>query len=315
MAVKEVTQTRYIKDKITNNKDITNDTYVTYLALLCLLRKSRKKYYINPTLLSYELWGKYPPSRQSINSMIVGIESLIKNKFIKVDKDIGKNNTKKYEWIIDASEIYNHDKADYFTNMESDELDKVLNISEHYGKSISLLRFYNYMLSTLHKKKADDIYGIGFTPIDNMVNITGLNQKTIYSYLLDMEKHELIHIYRPEISVVKKDGTINELPSTYGRFEDKDKVDRIGRNYEEKQQAKTIPRNTKNNRALSQKYVHIKNCIDEWKEIPDKYKNELEDIYRVAYELNHKYKKEGRKDKPLKDLSMFKDYEFYKGEY
>lgn len=246
-----------------------------------------------------------------INSIISGIENLLDNYIIKEIKDIPEKNVKKHEWIIDASLIY--EKNGYFTNMTFDELKKILSIECHYGKSITLLRFYNYILSTLHKKKTDSTYGVGFTSVETMVDKMGLNQKTIYSYLIELEQHELMHVYRPQISIVKKDGTIKEIPSTYGRFEDKEKIDRIGREYENKQNNKKLPRKNNNNRALSQKYVQIKKCIDEGRCIPDKYKDELKDIYLVAFELNKKYNQESRKDK-IKDLTMFKNYEFYKGE-
>ena len=183
-------ETLYIKDKITNDTRITNDGYVTYLALLCLMRKNKKLYYINVNLLAYALTDLFPATRSMYNSINNGITNLIDNEIIKLITDIG-NTKRKYEWIIDLSYIYERDG--YFSNAMIDDIRKILSESKHFGSATSLIRFYIYLLTTIHKKK-DDMNGVGFTSISDMSDKTGLNEKTIYSYFERLETLYLIYV-------------------------------------------------------------------------------------------------------------------------
>lgn len=300
-------ETLYIKDKITNNKNITNDGYVVYLALLCLIRKDQKIYYINPTLLAYELTGVYPPNRQIINSMITGISNLTNEKLIHNNMNIPDKNKKLYEWIIDISDIY--ERSGYFVNIDISDIRKIFEKKERYRNAISLLRFYIYLLTTLHKKK-DELEGVGFTSIDTMAEETDLNQKTIYSYINELESFGLIFVYRSKCSILNKDGGIKEISSTYGKLINKDKIIKIGMDYEKSYNTQKISRKNKNKlRSLSQKYNYLVSCIENGKKIPYS-DNILNDMYLSLIELNNSYIKHSRSDR-VKDLSIFSNYDFY----
>lgn len=299
-------KTLYIKDEITNNTNITNDGYVTYLALLCLMRKDKKLYYININLLTYVLTDVFPAPRSFFNSISNGIINLADTKIIKITNDIDSTK-KKYEWIVDLSYIY--ERNGYFSKAEIDEIRKILFTSKHFGSATSLLRFYIYLLTTIHKNK-DEMLGVGFTSVSDMSTTTGLNEKTIYSYLERLENLELIYVYRPKVSIVKKDGNIKEIPSSYGRLCDKDNIITVGTNYETKYITQKTSKEKKNNlRSLSQKYSVVLNCLRDGKKIPYDDKT-LKEIYYAIKELNKKYEDDSRNER-IKQLDIFSDYDFY----
>ena len=302
-------ETLYIKDKITTNMDITNDGYVTYLALLCLMRKNKKLYYVNVNLLAYVLTDLFPVSRPIFNSINNGITNLADNKIIKFNPDMD-NTKKKYEWIVDLSCIYERDG--YFSNAMIDDIRKILSESKHFGSAASLLRFYIYLLTTIHKKK-DDMNGVGFTSISDMSDKAGLNEKTIYSYFERLETLDLIYVYRPKVSIIKKDGNIKEIPASYGRLCDKNNIITVGTNYETKYTTQSTSKEKKNNlRSLSQKYTVIFNCLRDSKKIPYE-DNIVKEIYYAIKELNEKYENSSRTER-IKPLEIFSEYDFYEEE-
>jgi hypothetical protein len=299
-------KTLYIKDKITINTSINNNGYVAYLALLCLMKKNIKQYYINANLLSYTLDGNFPVLRPMYDSLNDGIINLVDNKIINVVPEIDKTK-RRCECVADVSYIY--EKEGFFTNVDIADIRWILSKVDQFASAISIIRFYIYILSTLHKKKDDELMGVGFTSIEAMSEKIGLNEKTIYSYLNKLESYELLYLHKPTCSVIKNEGGISEIPSTYGRFKDKKKVTEAGVIYESKYQKK-ISRSNKNNlRSLAQKYNVIYNCALNGNKVPYE-DNEIKEIYLGVKELNEKYEINSRNDR-IKDLSIFKYYDFY----
>jgi hypothetical protein len=289
-------------------------------------------YYINSSLLSYLLTGKYPADSNLIKNIINGVEGLGKKQVISISQSDINN-----EWIIDTEDMIknkvdkpkpaeNNDKdnkkvkPEFYVAIDNEEINKILNSSKkYYTRSISLLRFFVYLLTTLSKKKDSKYNGIGIVSITDMVEATGLNNKTVTSYLNSLVEYELIYRYKSKDFIKFEDGDIVEISHTYGRFKDKDKIDKIGKQHEEDYGEKLKTKHQKINksksdktRGLSQMYKHVENCIKEGKPIP--YDNKkCKEIYIAMCDLNIKNNKEH--PERLKDLSIFKQFDFYKGEY
>lgn len=307
-------KTLYIKDKITNDLTISDDSYLTFVGFLLMQRGDEFMYYVTPATLSYLLTKTYPPNRFILHSLNNGIIDLAKRQII-----IMSQNDKDGEWIIDLSvmnECGDKKENNYYTSVKETDIPIILSSNEkHFGRSISLLHFYIYVLSTLHKKK-DDKQGIGFTSLNKMSAATGITKKTIISYINKLEELKLIYTYHAKNTVVFTSGDIREIPSTYGKYENKEKIDRYGSEYEEKYGSEFTTSFKKLNRSemsktksYSQKYAYMVKCIDEGKQNPYE-EPECKDIYTCMQSFNDKSKDPKNKKK---DLSIFSNFDFYKG--
>lgn len=294
-----------------------------------LLRRENFMYYVNTSLLSYLLTGKYPADSNLVKNIKDGIEGLGKKSTLILSQSNTNN-----EWIIDAKDMVKDrvDKSkesetgdsekkqkDFYVGVENTEIHKILLFSDkYYTRSISLLRFYIYILSTIHKKKDDKYTGVGFTSIQNMVDATGYNKKTISSYLRSLVELELLYIYKAKDFVLFDDGGIVEISHTYGRFKDKELIEKIGKEHEEEygmnlksKHVKIKKDNSDKTRGLSQMFRHAEDCLKEGKDIPYN-KKKCKEIYIAMLELNEK--NEANHPDRIKDLSIFSNYDFYKGE-
>lgn len=298
-----------------------------------LLRREIFMYYVNTSLLTYLLTGKYPADNNLIKNIVNGVESLA-NKSVLLISQSDINN----EWIIDAEDMVmnrvdkpieaskeidssdktkKQDKPEFYVAIDNKEIHKILTSTKiYYTRSISLLRFYVYVLSTLSKKKDSKYNGIGFASIQDMVDATGYNRKTISSYLGSLVELKLLHIYKAKDFIKFEDGDVIEISHTYGRFKDQTRIDEVGKQHEEEYGEKIKAKHQKINKAksdktrgLSQMFKYIEKCVDEGKEVPYGYRK-CKEIYTTMCELNLKNNKEH--PERFKDLSMFKKYDFYK---
>jgi hypothetical protein len=127
-----------------------------------------------------------------------------------------------------------------------------------------------------------------------------------------LETLGLIHIYRSTDAVVKN-GVIQEIPNTYGDISNKDKVIKIGSDFEENygENAKKIKSTKKSSgRSASAKYNIILSDLMTTGEIRYEY-DVMKDIYVTLVKHNQKYDYD---ENLQKDLSIFKNYDFYECE-
>jgi DNA-binding transcriptional regulator YhcF (GntR family) len=240
-----------------------------------------------------------------IESINKGLKELIDNNLIT---KLGSDKVNEYE--IDITNLSKESKPkDYYTTIEEDNVNVILKHSnQHIGTTLSMLRFYVYLMSTVHKKGSLH-EGVGFTQLSDMAEITSINEKTIRSYLQKLETMKLVYTYHATKSIVFNSGEIREISSAYGEYKNKYKIIQVGQEYESKYgsdfqtQFKKLSRKELNKtRGLSQKYNHIVMCQLEDKEIPYTYE-ECKLIYDAMVEYNEKYK---FRPERIKDLSVFK---------
>lgn len=277
------------------------------------IRKDRQTCYINSTLLSYLLTGLYPPTRRIIESLNSGVKELLDNNIVtKIKSD------KINEYTINISNFNEKGTGkNYYTVVEEVNVETILKSNKtHCGVVSSLLRFYIYLLSTVHKKGSKQ-EGVGFTSLKDMADITDINEKTIRSYLKKLEKLNLIYVYRPKNSIIFNSGEIREITSTYGEYKNKGKIIQVGQEHENtygtdiENQFKKVNRASLNKtRGLSQKYNHLNLCLLDGKDIPYSY-DECKKIYLAMVEYNVKY--EYRPER-IKDLTVFSEFDFYNTE-
>lgn len=300
---------------MTINSGLSSNGYLTYIGILMLLRKNENTYFVRSDSLSYLLTRTYPPIKQIMKCIDYGMVELAKKQMIVISQS-----DKAHEWIIDTDPMKIDNKkspSDYYTRVDEKEIQKILTSNnQYYTRSISLINFYIYVLSTLFKKKGE-YEGVGFTSLSDMSELYGINVKTILSYLNQLEELELLYVYRAKDSIQFEDGEIREISHTYGRYKDKQKIIQVGSKHEEEYGIKMKAKFKKiqkirgdTTRAASHKYKHIIKCLEECKEIPYTYK-ECKEIYLLMADYNKRY---SYKPERNKDLSVFKNFDFYNNE-
>lgn len=310
-----------IKDKLIHDDKIKSNEFMVYLGLLMLLRKNESLYYVNVKQIGYLLTKKYPTKSNLDRNVLSGIKGLISTKIIS---DENQSQDIKEEWILNLSNLMqssqNKDKEeiklsrDFYTFVDDKEIHKILNLNNKYfTKSINLLRFYLYVLSTIFKSGKHK--GVGFTSLSNMVEDTGIGSKTISSYLTILMKNELLYIYKSKDFIKFDTGEFIEISHTYGRFKDKDLIDEIGSVHENEygsklnSKHKKVKKPTNNVRSYAQKYAYIKKSIEETGVIPYNDEDKIRDVYKFMKKLNKK--QEGIKGKKTYPLDIFSSFDFY----
>ena len=284
---------------------MTDDGFLVYLALRQIIRQDIKRYYVSLGYLIFTLTGSQSSTRLITNANINGMEELIKNKTI-----IKKTNDKQYEWVCDLSKLaFNTDKTSkkFYSVVNGNYISKILNTT--YKERIPLVRFYCYIMSTV--MKSGETRGVGFTSYTNMADITGICRQTISKYMDKLASLEIIYIYKSSDNI-SIDGNIREIPNTYGDVKNKDKIIQVGVNYELQYGVNSNSKNkanAKKTRSASAKLNIIKKDLKTTGKIRYKYEK-LKEIYETLVIYNKRYSH----DEGLqKDLSIFSNYDFYKG--
>ena len=205
-----------------------------------------------------------------------------------------------------------HKSKEFYTPIDENDIYKILNLSDYYTRSISLLHFYSYVLSTIFKSGKNK--GVGFTSLKNMSEYTGLSARTISSYLDTLVEKEFLYIYKSTDFIKFDTGEFIEISHTYGKFKDKEIVIASGKQHEAeysnriKNKHKKVKKPNKSVRSYIQQYAYIKKSIMETGVIP--YDDEkMEEVYNFIKKLNEK--QQGIKDKKTYSLDVFSNYYFY----
>ena len=304
---------------ITDGK-LTSNEFMVYLGLLMLLRKNESTYYANVKFLAYLLTKKYPSDGNLDRNILHGIKGLLSNKMVSQDNcslTDQNNSINPEEWILDLSKVKNNNEKkdkEYYTPIDECDIHKILlSNNTYYTRSITLLRFYAYVSSTIFKTGKHK--GVGFTSLEEMSNVIGYSTKTISSYLKTLVDLEILYIYKSKDFIRFDTGEFVEISHTYGRYQDKNRIVQAGMVHEQeygnklKAKHQKIKKTSSNkNRGYAQKFNHLEKCIKETGEIP--YTNkECKEIYSVMLKLNEQYTKD-RPDR-IKDLDVFSSFDFY----
>lgn len=315
-------KTIFIRDKWANDKTLSTNEYISYIGLAMLLRRNLIEYYVNSHYLAYLLSGLYPVDSKLTNAICNGIGGLAKKNLITIIHKNSKND----EWIINLAKLKkenekNNDDTDngFYSTIDESDIRAILNYNKsYYTRSISLVKFYSYLLSTICKKNRSNWNkGVGFTSIGNMAKTTGHSTKTVSQYLRLLEEMKVIFIYKSKDMIKYDSGEINMITHTYGKFKDKEIIINAGREhdinygYNTKKEIKRIKKEAGDKtRGYSQMYSIIRRRLDNGDEIPYDY-SMCKEIYFAMVEFNERYEKE--KPDRLKDLSVFSEYDFYEG--
>ena len=273
-----------------------------YSALRVLYNTDIPIQYINLNLVAFVLTNKKSFTRNFLVSLKNGINELTNLGIVILNGLISQD-----EYIIDLSPIYfktskvsEGEEQIYYSMITLDEIQKCINGRTTF--KFKLLRYFTYLIGTF---RGD----VGFQSIEDMADDLQYDIDTIMKSNETLEKLKLIYIHKADDYIVcsdeSHDKAIWSINNTYGRYGDKNKIVEAGKQFaidygfkhkiDQKQIAKKMSNKTKS-------YVMKYNQFCKGHIYDDVI---LKEIYMALIEYNKKY------DYKKKDLSMFKDYDFY----
>lgn len=270
--------------------------------------KSKKLYHVNGSSIYYSLSGNICISQYIINEFNNGIVGLNSKDILIITQN--NNNT---DFEVDLSKFnISNTKENYYTIVSVDEILKIINSGEKYR--FKILRYFLYLVSTFMCSSKDKyVPPISHRSGNQMIIDLGFkNVKTAYRYNEILQNLGLIYVYKAgdflEVTDKNDIRSIKSISNTYGRYKDKDIIIQEGKNYVEGYGVKTKElaeiKKSKSTRSASQKFNLWCNGKKEYSY------DELKKIYTTLVEHNKKY--DGIKLDAHKDLTIFKEYDFYK---
>lgn len=293
----------YLTDEIIGNASLSDTDIATYIALKMRYLKSEKLYNTNGKNIYYFLSGKVCTSNYIADKFNKSILNLESHGLISIVQ-----NHKNEEFEVDLSkfEIVNP-KNNYYTIIYDDEVRRIINSGKLYRYKI--LRYFVYLVSTFMCSTKDKfVPHVSYKPADELATAVNFKDtKTVYRYNKILQDLKLIYVYRAGFFVQFDGAEIKGISNVYGRYKDKDMIIQEGEKYAERYgvKGKSISQldTAKSTRSASQKFNMWINGKKEYTY------DELKDIYTILLDYNKRYEKVDKTK--YKDLTVFKDYDFY----
>lgn len=260
-------------------------------------------YNVNGKNIYYLLSGKVCTSIFIANNFNKSILNLESHGIISITQ-----NYKNEEFEVDLSrfEIVNP-KKNYYTIIHDHEVRKIINSGKKFRHKI--LRYFVYLASTFMCSSKDKfVPHVSYAPAEKLAMAVNFRDtKTVYRYNQILQDLKLIYIYRAGFFVQFDGAEIKGISNVYGRCKDKQMVIQEGEKYAERYgvKGKSISQldTAKSTRSASQKFNMWINGKKEYTY------DELKDIYTILLDYNKRYEKVD--NTKHKDLTVFKDYDFY----
>ena len=195
-----------ISDSLICDQALSDNDVMTYCFLKMQTYSENYEstiFYINE--LAYQMYGDADVSNSVKDAISDSLEYLIKRDYIVARKSGGKR-------IIDMS-TFQMDVEGPYVLLDGKDL-KLVVASVKRGKA-SILRFYLLLLSSIYTKKKT-----GTNDQEWFAKILRISTQTVSDYMKKLEKLKLIVVYRSGIQYVS---------NTYGRYEDKDRIEAEGK--------------------------------------------------------------------------------------
>lgn len=286
------------------------------LAIICWLKyftfkqSKENKCIINADIISFELYEDFSwVNKRNKERFRSSLKTLSECGYIKIE-DNNNNN-----FIVDTSGLIF--KGDVYVVLKYSDMHKALAHDTKINK-YSLFRYFCIMLSMFRSSVTVGFTKwskcpVGFFTITDISDLADIHYTTAYKYNNVLEDLKLVYIHRTNDTYINKDTESDEyyvgyISNTYGRYEDKVLVEEVAIKFMNEysiQKNKKLKHNitvvnANMNRSLSTKYRWF--CEDN-----SKYEyNEIKQLYLGLKEINKK-----RAENNRKDLTVFKEYDFY----
>ena len=273
---------------------------ITVLSALNGMCSNKMEYIITSTeCLGYFITGKFlktytQKERTILQNIRTGIQSLVERKIITILDQSGDN------YVISNKGLEVNTDKEKFVVVELWEMQKIFSDS---NKPFNVFLFFVNLVGTINNQTKE-----WHMSQDDMVALWGASKRTINDYLNQLEKMQLIYVYRHKKR--RTNGTYQKLNNSYGRYCDKDAVIAEASKYSDTVECEDFVERL-DRRAIKLRYNAY--CEDAKKYINDPIA--VIALYKecIAYNKSLKYKPvEGYYDGEYKqgellDLSVFPD--------
>ena len=251
------------------------------------------------SLIGYEMTGKFlKTSNKRERTIIDGIKDAIKTLIDKGIIEITDKNNDNYVFSGKGLEVNSNQKK--FVALEQWEMQSIFEIA---NKPFNVFSFFCSLIGTVNNQTKE-----WHMSQDEMISLWGYGKETVNDYLEQLEKMQLIYIYRHKKR--RSNGTYYKLNNSYGRYCDKDAMIAEALKYSDTVECEDFVEKL-DRRAIKLRY-------NAYCEGAKKYRNNFDaevDLCRqcIAYNKSLKYKPvEGYYDGEYKqgellDLSVFPD--------
>ena len=250
----------YIKKKYLEDSFVTDYAF-TIMAALQPYSNNRNDMLLTAEYVSYLVFGR-EATRKELYIIKAGLEELIESGIIKVNYKLNKS-----QFVCDISNLYFRKGTEYFVTVEYDELHKIINIETKSDK-YKLFRYFcsivgHFNLSGfLDEEYRGKVCGYALNEINELIP-----KRTAIRYNEILEENQLIHIHRyDDVLYNTIDNELKRIVNVYGRYKDKDIVEKFAKVYEEKygwdhinERKKSEHKVADRNRALGQYYKNYIN--------------------------------------------------------
>lgn len=171
------------------------------------------------TEIAYILTGRWIDTRNKdrrlYNNLKSGLESLANRKLITILDQNGDN------YVISNDGLEVDTEKEKFAVVELWEMQKIFSEA---NKPFNVFLFFVNLVETINNTTKE-----WHMSQEDMAAQWGYGKETVNSYLEQLEKMELIYVYRYKKR--KADGTYHKLNNSYGRYADKESVVEAARKY------------------------------------------------------------------------------------
>lgn len=279
--IKEIVLDIFIGKNILHNKDLSNSV----IALRCIYNQNKDYYYINPSMLCFELYGNGSYTRYTKESIMDGLIALEMMGLIKTIEEISKT-----EAVYDLSDLF---IDDYYVILDVDEIHSICNLNEKVDK-FGVLRYFACMVGTIDYNSHIYIGSgsdcksvsnfVGYMPQEYLSSLCGIPTTSIINYNRILEDNNLIYIYRHN-SYRTEDGVLRSINNHYGRIENAEYIIQFAEQYEDvtgNEKTVQAKKDANYRRSMAQKYRALCNG-KEYSEM------EIEEIKEYVSKNNEKY--------------------------
>lgn len=320
----------YLKKDVILNKGVINEGVLAYIALRKIFPyETVTTDYISVKRMAYELCGVADNYKDALcKSLSTGLYVLNALDIIKIVSKLDKDNM---EFIIDASNLVFDTHKCFWTQIDSDDIAKIINGVSRNDSMLQVIRYFITMVSSFnHSKSMGEYQGrIGGMTIDVLADDADISTRSAKRYndiLMDLK---LIYIHKAD-DYVREGDEIKRINNTYSRYCDMDKCITYGTNkvemfgFEHKViRAKKKAETANTNRKLAQEYNFLCNetgnySDDEIRKIYNYCNNMNESLQReidtkenATYKLS--FSEEGYLTKlknRVRDMTIFEQYDF-----
>ena len=165
------------------------------------------------SLIGYEMTGKFlKTSNRKERTIIDGIRSAVQSLTKKGIVEIINQDNDNYVFSGKGLEVDSDKKK--FVALEQWEMQSIF---KRANKPFNVFSFFCSLIGTLNNQTKE-----WHMSQDEMVTLWGYGKETVNDYLEQLEKMQLIYVYRHKKR--RSNGTYQKLNNSYGRYYDKDAV-------------------------------------------------------------------------------------------